>query len=235
MAHVRPEVYKAIQENDLASVFFVDPLLPVTRQTKRNLLIASFVALLIAILELEISGFLGLQTSNANLGNILAQGLACLIVLYFLISFVFHIFVDYSAWQFEREKQMTQPYLDLISLFEQQVSTTGEQIENACAFLDGVVIEGDMPSQVEAEKKINSALGQLNSIKMHIDSIVQETSPLIVSWAGSIGRMNRLNARLRMRIISLWCLDILLPCILGLLAVWSTHDGILEVMLRIGG
>ena len=62
----------------------------------------------------------------------LAQGLACLVVLYFLVAFIFHLFVDYTAWNFKRERQLTQPYLELICLFERQVSVTGEQIHNAC-------------------------------------------------------------------------------------------------------
>src|SRR5690606_20427679 len=148
MGNVRAETYKAIRDNDLSSVVFADPFSSVTRSAKRNLLIAAFVALMIAVLQLEITGFLGLQASNANLGNPLAQGIACLIVSYLLISAIFHIFADYTAWQFQRERQVTQPYLDLITLFESRVSVTEEQIRNACSSISGIVVEGDMRAQV---------------------------------------------------------------------------------------
>src|SRR5205814_3572347 len=131
MTNVRAETYKAIRDNDLASVVFVDPFSAVTRLAKRNVLVASFVALLIAVLHLEITGFLGLQASNSTLGNSLAQGLACLVVAYFLVSLIFHLFVDYTAWQFQRERLITRPYLDWVELLETQVNVTGEQIKNA--------------------------------------------------------------------------------------------------------
>jgi hypothetical protein len=234
MANIRPEVYKAIRENDLSSVVFIDPFHTVTRQAKRNLLIASFVALLIAVLQLEVTGFLGLQATNTNLGNSLAQGLACLVVTYFLISFIFHVFVDYTAWKFHRERQMTEPYLDLIRLLENQISVTGDQIGNACGALQGIVIENDMPSQIDAKTMIESALGQLKSIDKNIVALVEETKPLLGSWAATINGMNRLHARLRMRFLSLWCLDIVFPIGLALLAAWNTRNGVFAVIERIG-
>ena len=235
MTNVRATTHKAVLDNDLSSVVFVDPFGTVTRQAKRNVIVASFIALLIAVLELEITGFLGLQASNSSLGNALAQGLACLVVAYFLISLIFHVFVDYSAWQFQRERVMTKPYLDLVALLEAQVNVTGEQVKNACASLNGIVIENDMRSQLEAGKHISSALGQLTSINERLAGLVDEMRPLIDAWASAIRRMKRLDARLRLRILSLWCLDIIFPIAFALLALWGTHDGVVSVIERIVG
>jgi hypothetical protein len=233
MKHIRPEVYQAIRDNDLKSVVFADPLSAVARQAKRNLLIASFVALLIAVLQLRVTGFLGLQASEETLGNLLAQGLACLVVAYFAASFVFHVFVDYSAWNFERERALTQPYLDLIRLVEQQVSVTSEHLDDACSSVRGVVIEGDMPSQVEAKKNIANALHKLSSIDQRLAALDDEIRPLTDSWADTIQSMSHLDARFRMRVLSLWCLDIIFPLVMALLALWSTMDGVVEVIEKV--
>src|ERR1700724_3200932 len=61
MSFVRQDVYKAIQENDLDQVVFQDPFTDVTRKSKRNLLVASLVCLLISVLKLQVTGFLGLS------------------------------------------------------------------------------------------------------------------------------------------------------------------------------
>lgn len=233
MSFIRPDVYKAIRENDLKSVVFADPLSSVARQSKRNLLVASFVALLIAVLQLRVTGFLGLQASDEILGNLLAQGLACLVVTYFTASFVFHAFVDYSAWKFKRERACTEPYLDLIALVEQQVSVTSEHLDDACSSVKGVVIEGDMPSQVEGKKNIDTALQKLNSIDQRLTSLMTEIRPLTNSWASTIQSMERLDARFRMRVLSFWCLDIIFPITMASMALWSTADGVVEVIERI--
>ena len=228
-------MHAAITDNNLSSVIFVDPFLPVTRQAKRNLLVASFIALLIAVLDLEITGFLGLSAANANLGNELAQGLACLVVAYFLVTMAVHTYTDINAWQFRRERQATEPYLELIQLLERQVTVTGEQIKNACDPLRLVDSDDEMRLQIEAQKQMKSTTGQLLSIERNITSLVDEMTPLIASWKKSIKDMSRLKARLRVRIIGLWLLDVIFPILLALLAIWSTREGVADVLQRVTG
>lgn len=232
---IRPDVYAAITDNDLSSVIFVDPFLPVTRQAKRNLLAASFVALLIAVLDLEITGFLGLSATNSNLGNALAQGLACLVVIYFLVTLMVHLFVDYNAWQFHRERQETEPYLELIRLLESQVSALGEQIKNACEPLRAIEADDDMRSQIDAQKQVKSTIGQVQSISRNVTSLIEEVAPLVESWRGSIEDMSRLNARLWVRIAGLWVLDIIFPIFLAATAIWITGNSVIGVFERVAG
>jgi len=163
------------------------------------------------------------------LGNDIAQGLACLLTLYFLVSFTVQAFVDYNAWQFQRERQMTKPYLDLVNLVVSRASVTGEQIKNAC---DGLV---ELKATSGFEKKLDSALGQLKSIEKSLGEFLENTQPLLTHWAGTIRSMDRLNARLRVRFISLWTLDIVLPVALGALAIYATRSGIGSLMFRIAG
>ena len=89
MAQVRPETYKAIEENDIEKVLFSDPFSDVARKSKRNLIVAGFTGLLVSLLNLEINGFLGLKAQNISLVNDLVKGLAFLIscIYFYLLYF----------------------------------------------------------------------------------------------------------------------------------------------------
>lgn len=233
MSHVRPEVYKAVQENDLNKIVFVDPFSETTRKVKRNLIVSSFIALLIAVLKLEITGFLGLQTSQLNLGNQLAQGLACAVVIYFFLVFIFSAYIDYSAWQFQRERQQTKPYLDLISMLENHIQVTTAQVNNALEPLQRISLEREASAQVALDREVESALGQLKSIDERIKAVVDEVRPLLNSWKETIAKMNRLSWRLRARFLGLWALDIVFPLALSGLAIAETHRGLKLLIDRV--
>ena len=189
MPYIRPDVYKAVADNNIGDVIFQDPFTEEARKAKRNLVAASFAALLIAALELQVSGFLGLQTTTGStLASGITKGLACLIVSYFLASFVLAAFVDYSAWKFRRERVMVKPYLDLVAMLEAHVHTTGEQVMNATHRLDGIVIEREMLSQVSFQNAIDEAKGQLVAINRHAESLHAEFKPLLEHWSALVGR-----------------------------------------------
>lgn len=214
-------------------VIFTDPFSDVARKSKRNLLAAGFVCLLISVLNLEISGFLGLKATNMNLGNDIAQGLAFLITLYFLLSFLFHTYIDYTAWKFEREKQLTKPYYDLVHLIEGQIRVTGEQIKNPTFKLDSLCHEESMQAQIEVSKEVKSARGQLELVNKSLSSVIEEVTPLIYSWRGTIEKMENLSWRLRARFLSLWVLDIVFPLFVASVALYKSHSGVPALLTKI--
>lgn len=233
MAHLRPDIYKAVKENDLDLVLFADPFTETSRKAKRNLLIASFTALLISVLKLEITGFLGLQASGLQLGNELAQGLACAVVIYFFMTFIFSAYIDYAAWQFQREKQSTKPYIDLIQMLENHIHVTAEQIKNAVDPLRSINLEPEIQTQIDVSQKVRSALDKLSSIDNRLNDIANETQPLLKSWKATMEKMERLNWRLRARFVGLWSLDIMFPVALSILAVVKTYQGLWLVFERV--
>ncbi|RAN75771.1 hypothetical protein B5P43_25750 [Bacillus sp. SRB_336] len=229
-AYIRPDVYKSIAENDIGDVVFQDPFTGETRKAKRNLVAASFGALLIAALDLQVNGFLGLQTvTGATLGWSITKGLACLLVAYFLAAFLLAAFVDYSAWKFKRERVLVRPYLELVLMLEAHFHVTGEQVKNATHHVRGIVVEGDMRSQVEFQKLMSNTQGQLRSIQENMSSLYEEAKPLLAKWASLIAKADRLSWRLRARFLSLWFLDILVPLVLAGLAIWRTYDSMSSV------
>lgn len=90
MAQIRSDVHKVVSENDFNAVVFQDPFQDEARKAKRNVVAASFGALLISTLDLQINGFLGLQTATGTiLAASITKGLACIIVIYFLAASLF--------------------------------------------------------------------------------------------------------------------------------------------------
>jgi len=226
MAQIRAELYKTIKENDLNQVIFVDPFTETSRKAKRYLIVSSFIALMISVLKLEITGFLGLQASQLKLGNELAQGLACAAVIYFFLVFIYRAYIDYTAWQFQRERQLTKPYLDLINIIENSINVTELQVKNAVDPLSRISIRPEMKEQKEVGRYFNSAVGQLNAIDNRLKELVEETRPLLVSWKTTIDKMNHLNWRLRVRFIGLWGIEILFPLALSIFAIAKTYQGL---------
>lgn len=236
MPHIRASLYKQIEENNIDDVVFEDPFHVETRKTKRNLVAASFGTLLIAALELQISGFLGLQTATGTtLGVLITKGLACIVVLYFFAAFVLAAYVDYSAWKFRRERYLIGPYLELLKMLASHVHVTGEQISNATSGLNGIVIENDMRSQVTFQEQINNTLGQLESIQKSIASLHEEMLPLIDHWRAQVNKVQHLSWRLRARFLSLWILDMAVPITLACIAIWKTYESVPAVWERLLG
>lgn len=223
MTYVRPDVYKAVEDNDLNEVIFKDPFSEETRKAKRNLMVASFISVLISILTLKITGFLGLQAESGTLGNEVARGLAFIVVAYLLVSFVFHVFIDYSAWQFNRERQLTQPYLELLEMFENHVYITAEQVKAAVSPLFNA---NENPMQVMLAGYAKNMQDQLNEIINRLFLIETETRPLRESWKKTISAMDRLNFRLKARFASLWLLDILVPVAFAVFAAVKSYGGL---------
>lgn len=237
MAFIRPEIHKAVTENDISDVVFQDPLSDESRKAKRNVVAASFGGLLIAALDLQVNGFLGLQTvTGSAIGASITRGLACLLVLYFLATFLVAVYVDYSAWKFKRERYFTAPYLDLIRMLESHIAVVGEQIDNATKRLQGLPFEErDMRAEMEIGRAISDARGQLTEIARSSAELNTEVQPLLRHWANTVAKARRLSWRVRVRFASLWGLDILLPLLLSLFAIWRTSDGVRLVLARIGG
>ena len=236
MSYIRPEVYKKIEENNINDVVFEDPFKEETRKAKRNIIASSFIALLIATLDLQISGFLGLQTTTgSSLGGAITKGLIFIVVTYFLAAFVLAAYVDYSAWKFRRERYLVEPYLELIRMLEAHVQVLGEQMTNATSRLSGIVIEHNMQSQVSFQQAIKEASGQLKSIHENGIVLYQEMRPLIDHWSAMVKKAEGLSWRLRARFLSLWVLDIAVPIALAALAIWKTCGSVPFVWSKIAG
>ena len=222
-AHVHSE----IKLNDLDTVSFKDPFSEVTRRAKRNLVVASFVAILVAALELKVTGFLGLSASGSDVGNDVAQGLAWMVVAYFLVTFVPHVFVDYAAWKFEHERRQVTPYLTFLEMFESRIRGTGEQLETVARIMTAEGFKEGDPKLFEIGSQ------HLAAITEQFNRVVAEARPLLDVWAGFVRRTRRLSRRLKVRFLSLWIFDIAFPVVFAGCALLATREGVGPLLNRL--
>ena len=224
MAWIKQSIISAIEDNKLNSVLFTDPFSDETRKAKRNVLVASFVCVLIATLHLQVTTFAGFTTSaTPTFGSELAQGLACLVVGYLLVGFVFHAFVDYNAWKFEQERAVTQPFIELIMTIGSNQVAVKEQVANALFALKDYFNATDDQNQ---RTNLHSGIGQMMSISENQDSLNKEIKPLLLSWAATIAKTKRLTWRLWARHFQLWVVDLAAPLLFAALAMYKSYPKI---------
>lgn len=224
MAWIKQSIISAIEDDKLNGVLFADPFSDETRKAKRNVLVASFVCVLIATLHLQVTTFAGFTTSaTPTLGSELAQGLACLVVGYLLVGFVFHAFVDYNAWKFEQERVVTQPFIELIMTIASNQNAVKEQIANALLSLESYSKATDDQNR---KTNLHAGVGQIMSISEHQDSLNNEMKPLLLNWAATIAKTKRLTWRLWARHFQLWAVDLAVPLLFAALAMYKSYPKI---------
>lgn len=224
----KDRILKEMQENDVNVVLFADPFTDETRKVKRNLLAASFITLLIVILQLSIKGNSYFSSASGNIQTELASGIALVAAIYFLISFLIHAYVDYVAWQYVREKLFIKPYVEFVKLHYQEMSLVGDRI---LAMLDSIkeirekaLKHGlELPISRLADETINKD-HQLNKSFIEIQ---KQNASLIEYFEDTISKIRRNQTwRFRARMLSLWLVDIGFPVFLFLLAFYKGYGGI---------
>lgn len=219
MSYLSPDDHKSIQENNLDQVIFSDPLGEVARKAKRNLVIVSFLAILVATLKLEITGFLGLQANNLSMGNSLAQGLAAIVVLYLLVAFLLHVYIDCSAWKFRRERQATQPYLELLRTLESNFSDVKQHASDSVSWISELKSSNPDNKKEFWEQQIETTNETLRQMKEKVESLEEEFGPAFTSWKKLIEGMEKLSLRLKARFFQLYVIDIGLPILVASVAL----------------
>lgn len=232
----RSDIYDAIEKNDINAVIFQDPLQDEARKAKRNLIVASFIAILVASLNFRVASFLGLQPMvGTTLEPALVRGLASLVVMYSLVSFVIVVYIDYSAWKFERERVLVAPYLTLVTRVEANFNVLHEQFQNAVRRLDGLPVEPGMQGEIEFRKIITDAAGHMRSLTQEVVTMNSDIKAPLAHWNATIAATKRLSWRLRARFASLWILDIGFPLVFGAAALWKTSDGLGPLLAKLFG
>ena len=239
---IRKEVIKAVAENDIGKVEFREPFEETTRKLKRNLIAVSVGALLIAALDLQVSGFLGLAPKGGvALDAAITKGFAGLTVLYFLISFAVSAFVDYSSWRFERERYLVNPYVDLALHIERELKGASRYLAEAEKSLDQIHQEdGSLPRGEDEflQKRTQYIADGQNSLKTavsELQGIRVEFEPLLKHWAATVKKTQHLTWRRSIRYLGLWTLDIAVPLVFAVLALYRTQDGLGPALAKLAG
>lgn len=203
---------KAIENNNPEDVLFEDPFKDVTRKVRRNLLLASFIGIILVKFHLQINSFLFVTLSKDAIANEVAiNGGISIILIYLLITFILYALIDFSAWNFRKEIQDITPFTRLIArLANTQITAVG-QIQDATDKIQSKV------AVTEVRQELVDAGHKLTQINANIERFYVEHKDELVMWKAKVTRMKELRLRIVLRFVTLLVIDIALPIIL---AVW---------------
>lgn len=229
----RQSLYAKLEENSIEKILFSDPLSDTTRKSRRNLLVASVSCLLITILNLKITGFLGLKAETGEIESMLVQGIGSLIVCYYLIVFILYTIVDVSAWNFAKEKSLILGHQQLIELIDNQLSGMLMHIIGFNRKLDSLSTDNEMQDQIHNSETFSALLNYVNATRNDIQRLNDDIRPFITEWNSRVKKTKWINIRFLIRLATLYIFDIMLPIGLSILAIFKSHSGITLAMTTI--
>jgi hypothetical protein len=163
----------------------------------------SLFGILIGTFHIEITSFLGFRILQGSINNVYLRGIINLIVIYYLISFGLSLIIDLYAWDFKKERIRVKHYVDI----QDQL---GGLIQD---LFDENEIEDLLP-----EKK---------------EKLLDKVLPSFLTKKGFKGTLSGLTIRFVARVISIFLVDILMPIIIGCIAIYKTRYGVLPLIERI--
>ncbi|EGQ9765645.1 hypothetical protein ACLVXC_004241 [Vibrio alginolyticus] len=222
----RPKLYKKLEENEIEKVLFSDPLTETTRKSRRNLMIASVMCLLISILNLKVTGFLGLKAETEAIESELVKGIGAIIVIYYFVVFILYATIDILAWKFDREKTLISGHQELVEAIERHFSVTIEHIDYSVRDLSNLSPDSRMQDQIYNSEAIGRATQLIQGTKDGIDSFRKDAEPFINQWLKRVNKTSILNTRFFIRLVSLYGFDLIFPSLMACLAVYKSYTGI---------
>jgi hypothetical protein len=100
-----------------------DQFSPATRTVRRNLLIASSIALLLGLPGITLGEFVGIDLSGPNASS-LAVGAVAAIAAFELVSFVTYALIDHSRWRIEPGATRVNAHEELLRRMENYIVET---------------------------------------------------------------------------------------------------------------
>ncbi|EKO3466504.1 hypothetical protein KW530_11330 [Vibrio fluvialis] len=191
----RSKLYSKLEENGLEKVLFSDPLSDTTRKSRRNLMIASVICLLITILNLKVTGFLGLKADTDAIESELVKGIGSIIVLYYFVVFTLYAIIDLLAWNFSREKALVTGHQELVEAIERHFSVTIEHIDSSVQKLSNLSPDSKMQDQIYNSEAIGSATRAIQGTKEGIEKFQEEAAPFIQQWHKRVNKTSIANTR----------------------------------------
>ncbi|AVH25768.1 hypothetical protein [Vibrio diabolicus] len=213
----RPKLYKKLEENEIEKVLFSDPLSETTRKSRRNLMIVSVMCLLISILNLKVTGFLGLKAETDAIESELVKGIGAIIVIYYFVVFILCATIDLLAWKFDREKTLISGHQELVEAIERHFSVTIEHIDYSVRDLSNLSPDSKMQDQIYNNEAIGRATQLIQGTKDGIDSFRKDAEPFINQWLERVNKTSILNTRFFIRLVSLYGFDLIFPSLMAFL------------------
>ena len=228
-----PAIYKAIEDNDLQKVLFSEPFSESTKKFRTGLVLSSVLTLLIVILNLKVSGFLGLKANTDAIESELVKGIGCLFTLYYFIQFSCHSLIDLMAWKFKKERCLISGHQELVCSIERQLRLSIEHINYSVYELKNLSLEPEMQAQIHNQEILSVCQQYMNQTLTEVKTFKNEIREFIDEWNKRIASTSLLNFRFLFRLISLSLIEIGLPVFFALLTFYKSFSGIVAVYAAI--
>ncbi|PPT70099.1 hypothetical protein XarbCFBP8142_00240 [Xanthomonas arboricola] len=238
MTQIAASISRAIEKNSIDLIVsrdVKDVFREETKKGKSNLVTTSFIAILIATLELKISSFAGIASASGILAADVTRGLACLAVVYFLVAYVLDVYLDAATWSLESKRLRISPYLVLVRHTEQMYRNCSEQLKNVEWTINHLIsLEPSLRDNSISFKNFQDATGQLPAIAKYQDELLTEIRPLLQKWSETLRAFaKQRNQRRAAQAFRVWFWDVTTPALLAALAIWKTCDGLPLIVSRL--
>jgi hypothetical protein len=212
-----------ILRSKLEEVAFSDPLSEEAKKTRRNLLSISLLTIVVALYRPEIKTIFSVGFPDQAVTSQNMQGIACLMIAYFLIKYVIEIYVDYQGWRHQLHVVETSRFISLIKHFEDIQVTVNQRLTR----LDSALrVQQSHPSD-----QFSEALYSVDGIAKQLERMNGEVRPLLTTWNETIIAMGSATLRKdRARKSAFWLLEVLIPIGLGALVLIRAHHNIWPVL-----
>jgi len=187
----------------LEKISFSDPFQESLRKTRRSLMLVSFIGIFIGTFPVEITSFLGFHILEGSVKDVYLRGIINSIVIYYLISFGLSLIIDLYAWEFKKERIKVKHYIDI-------QKELGGIINN---LLEDNTLD-DSPSD-------------------KTDNFLNKIWPSFLNKTKFKSTLSGLNIRFISRVFSIFLVDILIPIILGCIAIYKTRHGLIPILEKI--
>lgn len=212
-----------ILKSKLEEVAFSDPLSEEAKKTRRNLLSISLLTIVVALYRPEIKTIFSVGFPDQTVSSQSMQGIACLMISYFLIKYIIEIYVDYQGWRHQLRVVETARFISLIRHFDDTQVTVTQRLSRIDTALQ---MQQSHPSD-----QFSEALQSVDGIANQLERMNGEVRPLLKSWGETITTMGSATLRKdRARKFAFWLLEVLIPVGLGVLVLLRTHHNFWTVL-----
>ncbi|EIO4107098.1 hypothetical protein CRN32_10925 [Vibrio vulnificus] len=184
-----------------------------TRTVRRNLLVASSIAIALSVDGIKFGSLFGINLSD-NVSSSLAIGAISLIALYELISFIVYGIIDHRSWVIKANSIIHKFQADTLNKISEHTRQTKDQLG---------YIRGKMTSDDD------SVVDAIKSQSGVIDAIVIKADDEITKYVDSVDKL-----KTRMRVVNwlqlgrIYVVDWGVPLFLGMLSVYNNHVSMLS-------
>lgn len=205
----------------LHEVVFKEPLSETTKKVKRNLILISFIGLIIGSYPVKVKGFMGFYLNESIITDSVLNGMVSVVVLYLAISYCFNLVTDYFGWNWETERLKIDPYLDLLTEIYSRTSDLANSFSAVRRNIESIYFKCLPKTEDKTFEAVNLTSQEIVRFTDSHGQFMNDLLPKIMEEQHRIKNLSRVNLRVGIRFVGLLVLDIVIPFGLCGMALWK--------------